>query len=224
MRHVKHVRFLLLIMTFLFVVLLGILFDLTSYLNPTRLSGVVESYGIWAPVAFILIKVAVISLFLPGIPLTIASGAIFGPLYGTIYSVLGGTLGASVLFLLARYGGREWFESWSQKRSKWLSRYLNKTRKHGFWITFVLRIVQVIPFALLNVALGLSRVRFIDYFFATLLSLIPSAIVYVYFGTTIVSRDLQPISLAVVFVFLLWLFGLGLGQYLKLLFKQKKRK
>jgi len=222
MRHAKHVRFLLFTTGLLVVVFLGMVFDLPSYLDSGKLGTLIAGYGIWAPIVFISVKVVVISLFLPGVPLTIASGAIFGPIYGTIYSVLGGTLGASVLFLLARYAGREWFESWSKKRSERIVWYLGKTRKYGFWITFVLRIVQVIPFSLVNVALGLSKVRFIDYFFATLLSLIPSAIVFVYFGSTIQNQDLQTVSLAVSFLFMLWLFGLGLGRYLKRLVRQKK--
>ena len=63
----------------------------------------VQSAGIAAPLLFMLIYALAAVLFLPGSVLTLAGGALFGPVLGTFYNLTGGTLGAMLAFLIARY-------------------------------------------------------------------------------------------------------------------------
>ena len=58
--------------------------------------------GIWAPVGFIAIYATGTVLFFSGALLSLAGGALFGPVWGTLWNLLGATLGATIAFLLAR--------------------------------------------------------------------------------------------------------------------------
>jgi copper chaperone CopZ len=73
-----------------------------------RIEGWVESFGLWAPVAFACLYVAATVSFLPGSVLTIVGGMLFGPLWGTFYSLTGATVGATIAFLIARYLASNW--------------------------------------------------------------------------------------------------------------------
>jgi uncharacterized membrane protein YdjX (TVP38/TMEM64 family) len=68
----------------------------------------VQEAGIAAPLLFMLIYAFAAVLFLPGWVLTLAGGALFGPVLGTFYNLTGATLGASLAFLIARYLASDW--------------------------------------------------------------------------------------------------------------------
>ena len=61
-----------------------------------------RALGIWAPVGFIVIYATGTVLFFSGALLSLAGGALFGPVWGTAWNLLGATLGATIAFLLAR--------------------------------------------------------------------------------------------------------------------------
>ena len=63
----------------------------------------INQAGWWAPVIFILIYIVSTVLFLPGSILTLAGGALFGPVFGALYNLTGATIGAGISFLIARY-------------------------------------------------------------------------------------------------------------------------
>src|SRR5438309_5370709 len=57
------------------------------------------------------------SFLIPGLPLDLAAGLLFGPIWGTVYSLVGATLGATVAFLTARTVGRDWTEQKLDRKS-----------------------------------------------------------------------------------------------------------
>ena len=57
---------------------------------------------------FVLIYALTAVLFLPGSVMTLAGGALFGPLLGSVYNLFGATLGATLAFLTARYLASDW--------------------------------------------------------------------------------------------------------------------
>jgi uncharacterized membrane protein YdjX (TVP38/TMEM64 family) len=63
----------------------------------------VEGLGVWGPLVFVGIYGLAPALCVPGAVLTLAGGALFGPLAGALLSLAGATAGATVAFLLARY-------------------------------------------------------------------------------------------------------------------------
>jgi uncharacterized membrane protein YdjX (TVP38/TMEM64 family) len=102
-----------LIRTLVFVCLLGavVLAWLTrDQLTADTIKTWVEHSGVWGPAVFLGIYTLAPALFLPGSMLTLAGGALFGPVTGALLSVIGATIGATVAFLVARSLAAEWVE------------------------------------------------------------------------------------------------------------------
>ena len=140
----------------------------------------VESLGFWGPLVFILGYAVATVAFIPGSLLTLAAGAIFGLVQGTIYTLVGATLGASAAFLVARYLARGAIERRIADNAKFAA-IDRAVGKEGFKIVALLRLSPVFPFNLLNYSLGLTRVRFLDYFLASI-AMLPGTLLYVYYG------------------------------------------
>jgi uncharacterized membrane protein YdjX (TVP38/TMEM64 family) len=140
----------------------------------------VEAMGAWGPVAFILGYAVATVAFIPGSLLTLAAGAIFGLLKGTTYTLIGATLGASAAFLVARYVARGAIERRIAGNPKFAA-IDRSVGREGFKIVALLRLSPVVPFNLLNYLLGLTRVRFWEYFAASL-AMLPGTLLYVYYG------------------------------------------
>jgi uncharacterized membrane protein YdjX (TVP38/TMEM64 family) len=89
------------------LVLGGIAVALRSQLDAAALQAWVEGAGVAGPLVFIAIYAAATVLFLPGAVVTLAGGALFGPVWGTLWNLSGATLGALLAFLIARHLGAE---------------------------------------------------------------------------------------------------------------------
>ncbi len=76
--------------------------------DAAALAAWVQDAGAVAPLLFMLTYALAAVLFLPGLVLTLAGGALFGPVLGTFYNLTGATLGATLAFLVARYLASDW--------------------------------------------------------------------------------------------------------------------
>lgn len=139
----------------------------------------VSQAGWWAPIIFIAIYIVATVFFLPGAVLTLAGGALFGPVIGVLYNITGATIGAALSFLIARYIASDYVSECASGRLKQL---INGVEDEGWRFVAFVRLVPLFPFNLLNYALGLTRIRFIEYFIATCLFMLPGAIAYTYLG------------------------------------------
>ncbi len=143
-------------------------------------AGWLDGLGPWGPIAFMLGYVIATVAFLPGSVLTLAAGALFGLGRGVLIVFVSATAGASLAFLVARYLARAAIE----RRLAGNARFAAIDRaigEQGRKIVFLLRLSPVFPFNLLNYGLGLTRVRFVDYFVACL-GMLPGTVLYVYYG------------------------------------------
>jgi uncharacterized membrane protein YdjX (TVP38/TMEM64 family) len=140
----------------------------------------VRSLGALGPLVFIGGYIIAAVAGIPGSLLTLAAGAIFGLGGGVLYVFIGATLGASAAFLVSRYVARGLVE----RRVAGNERFQRLDRaiaEDGRKIVFLLRLSPVFPFSLLNYALGLSRVRFVDFVLASV-GMLPGTVLYVYYG------------------------------------------
>lgn len=140
----------------------------------------VEGLGAWGPVVFILGYAAATVAFVPGSALTLLGGAVFGLARGTLYVFAGALLGTVLAFLTARYLVRPAVERRVSANPRF-ARIDGAIGEQGRKIVFLLRLSPVIPFNLLNYALGVTRVRLVDYVLASV-GMIPGTLLYVYYG------------------------------------------
>jgi uncharacterized membrane protein YdjX (TVP38/TMEM64 family) len=143
----------------------------------------VDGLGFWGRFAFALIYATATVLFVPGVLLTLAGGALFGPVEGTIVVWLAAMLGSGAAFLVARYAARGFVQEQIARSPKFAA-VDRAVAENGLKITFLLRLSPVFPFNLLNYALGLTRVPFRDYMLAGI-GMIPGTLLYVYSGYVI---------------------------------------
>ena len=140
----------------------------------------VETLGVWGPLVFIAGYALATVAFIPGSVLTLAAGAIFGLLNGIVYVFIAATLGSCLAFLVARHLAREAIERKLADTPRFAA-IDRAVSAQGRKIVFLLRLSPVFPFNLLNYALGLTKVRFVDYAIAAF-GMLPGTILYVYYG------------------------------------------
>jgi uncharacterized membrane protein YdjX (TVP38/TMEM64 family) len=121
-------------------------------------------------------------LLLPASVLTLGAGFLFGPLWGIVFASPVSVGAASLAFLLGRTLARRSVE----RRVEGDARFAAVDRavgEDGFKIVFLLRLSPVVPFNLLNYALGLTRIRFSTYLAASFLGMLPGTFLYVSLGS-----------------------------------------
>jgi uncharacterized membrane protein YdjX (TVP38/TMEM64 family) len=154
---------------------------LRGYLSPEALGGFLEAAGIWAPLVFILVYTVGVCLFVPGTLLTGLGAAIFGAYWGFVYVWIGAMAGASLAFLIGRTLGREFAASLIGDK---LRRYDEAIARNGFATVLYLRLVYF-PFTPMNFGMGLTQVRFWDYFAGTGLGILVGTFIFTFFIGTL---------------------------------------
>ena len=160
----------------IFQIKFEIIQNIPSIIEKTASSGPVGYLG------FILIYIVSTVMMLPGSPLTFTAGALFGFWKGLILVSLSSTLGATCAFMVSRYLIRKNIEKRVLKNKKFQS-IDNEINEQGWKIVILARLSPIIPFFLLNYALGITKIRFIHFIFASWIGMIPGTIVYVLMGT-----------------------------------------
>ena len=155
-----------------------------------RFTAWVASLGAWGPLAFIAGYSIAPVIFAPAFLLTIAAGAIFGFVRGVLYVMIGATIGATLAFLVGRYLARHFVEGLLTREPR-LALIDRAVERHGFRLVALLRMSPAVPYVLLNYALGLSRVRLLDYVAASI-GMLPVVAAYVYSGK--VAGDLASLA------------------------------
>ena len=187
-----------------------------AYLTAEALGRFLDSAGFWAPLVFIIVYTVGICLFVPGTLLTGLGAAIFGAYWGFVYVWFGAMLGSSAAFFIGRTLGREFAASLIGDK---LKKYDEAIERNGFATVLYLRLVYF-PFTPMNFGMGLTSVRFWDYFSGTGLGIIVGTFIFTFFIGTIkdvwVSGDWgQLISFKVIFSVALFIFSFFLPKIIK---------
>ncbi len=183
----RILQILILVLIVLTVFLLLRVFDIRfKDLTASNLRDFLLSFGfVKGAILYIVIYTFSLRPFIPIPPTlyTLAGGFTFGPVWGTILTVTGATLNASVSFLLARSLGKDFVDRISRGK---LDRINEILKENSFKSLLIIRTSPIgPPFDLVSYASGVLRVSFWDYFFATLIGIIPATAVYSYFGGSI---------------------------------------
>ena len=186
----KNKKYLLLVLVIIILILLWY-FDIFKYFSLTYISefkSFIDSFGLLAPIIFIIIYILAAILFLPGLPLTLLSGIVFGPLIGSIIVSISSTLGAGFSFLIGRYIGREWIIKKFSKKAIFIK--LDKGIKEEGWkMVAITRLVPIFPFSAQNYIYGLTDVDFKSYILVSWLCMLPATIAYVFLAGSIIAGE-----------------------------------
>ena len=131
--------------------------------------------------AYFAAYVAVAALSLPGAAiLTLAGGAVFGLGWGLLLTSFASSLGATLAFLMARYALRDAVQARFQKRLADINRGM---ARDGALYLLGLRLVPLVPFVVINLAMGLTTMRVWTYYWVSQLGMLAGTAVYVNAGT-----------------------------------------
>ncbi|MEE8394414.1 MAG: TVP38/TMEM64 family protein, partial [bacterium] len=144
-----------------------------------ELEAFLAGLGVWGPLGYLLVWLIAPVLFLPGSPITLTGGALFGPLWGTVYTIFGATGGATLAFLVARYLAADWVE---KKAHGMLGRLKAGVEAEGWHFVAFARLVPLFPFNLLNYAFGLTRISLRSYVLTSFIFMLPGTAGYIYLG------------------------------------------
>jgi len=179
------------------VLLIALAYKYIPFHNHDEIKSFIKGFGLAAPAAFILICIIKpLLFFLPSMGLTIIAGTLFGPLYGTFYVAIGGAGSTAVGFYMTRLLGRQTVER-LLNRSERILKIDKKMEDAGFKTVLMLRLFSL-PWDMISYSAGLSRVKFRDFYTASLVAIVPTSFVYTYFGSTV----LRPFSIEFIASFL----------------------
>lgn len=156
-------------------------FNFFSFENINDLKAYIKSFGILSPLVFIAIFIIATIAFLPGLPVTILAGILFGTWWGTVYVIIGSTIGVSASFIIGRYLGRDFVKNMVDKNEK-MRKLDNFINEQGNTILIISRLVPIFPFNLQNYAYGITDISFNTYFWYSLIFMIPGTFIYTCFG------------------------------------------
>ena len=136
---------------------------------------------------FFILYVAVTGLSIPGAAImSLVAGALFGVVLGTIIVSFASTIGATLAFLSARFVLRDWVQDKFGERLRAIDDGLEKD---GAFYLFTLRLIPVFPFFVINLLMGLTRIKTRTFFWVSQLGMLPATVVFVNAGTQISRID-----------------------------------
>ncbi len=147
--------------------------------NPQLIKVEVLRWGAWGPIGFILLYAFGPSMLVPGAVMTLAAGLAFGTVKGSVYSLIGADLGALVAFAAGRFLGKGFVNKLLAGR---FGETMDKIARNGFQIILYLRVFPIIPYNALNLLAGASPITFKDYFWASMIGMIPGTILFAFLG------------------------------------------
>ncbi|MBZ9560073.1 MULTISPECIES: bifunctional TVP38/TMEM64 family protein/FAD-dependent oxidoreductase [unclassified Modicisalibacter] len=148
---------------------------------------------------FFAVYVAMAALSLPGaVLLTLLAGALFGLGWGVLIVSFASSIGAALAFLAARWLARGAVERRFSRQLEWINRGI---RREGAFYLFTLRLVPIFPFFIINLVMGLTRMRLVTFYWVSQLGMLPGTLLYVNAGRALGEVDsvggiLSPVVIA----------------------------
>ncbi len=139
-----------------------------------------------AAVYFVIYVVATALSFPGATILTLAGGAIFGLGWGLLIVSFASSVGATLAFLAARFVLRASIEERFSQRLAEINRGIEKD---GAFYLFTLRLVPLVPFFVINLVMGLTRMKALTFYWVSQLGMLAGTAVYVNAGTQLGRLD-----------------------------------
>ena len=132
------------------------------------------------------------AFFFPVAALALAGGLLFGLVRGSIYTFVGALLNCALMFLLARYVGREKIRALVRKKlpQPWQRRLEGLGGREGALLLVILRLIPAVPYNLINYAFGLTEMKLSVYLIFSAIGIIPGTLAFINIG----DKALDPAS------------------------------
>ncbi|QPL46735.1 FAD-dependent oxidoreductase [Halomonas sp. A40-4] len=129
---------------------------------------------------FFAVYVVMTALSLPGATLlTLLGGTLFGLGWGLLIISFASTLGATLAFLLSRFLFRQAIEKRFPRQFESVNRGVERD---GALYLFTLRLVPVFPFFMINLVMGLTRIKTVTFYWVSQVAMLPGTAIYVNAG------------------------------------------
>lgn len=169
-------------------------YDLGQYMtlaylksSQAHFQALYQSNRLLVILAYMGIYILVTALSLPGaLVMTLAGGGLFGLVVGTVVVSFASTIGATLACLVSRFLLREWVAA---RFGGKLAAIHEGIEREGAFYLFTLRLVPVFPFFMVNLLMGLTRMRLFTYFWVSQLGMLAGTIVYVNAGKELAKID-----------------------------------
>lgn len=167
----------------------------------------IDSFGILAPLIFILLKASTLVIApLGGLPLYFIAGSLFGNINGFVLALLGDAFGSSVCFLLSRFYGHKIVKALAG--DKFFEKVMNTVGVLKDARSFIkARIALLAVPEILAYASGLSKISFWTFFLINILFYLPADFLLVFFGSQVLSMIAEHTFLFYFFVIVISIAG-----------------
>lgn len=136
-----------------------------------------------APLIFIALYTLRPLVLFSAVALSVAGGALFGPVMGIIYTIIGSNLGAGLAYMIGYFFGQDALKSQDEEAQGRLSRYIDKMRSNSFETVLIMRFI-FLPYDLVNYLAGFLRVNFGAFILATILGSLPGTLTFTLLGAS----------------------------------------
>lgn len=139
----------------------------------------------YGPLLYIAVYALRPIIFFPATLLTLLSGALFGFWQGVLFTILGENMSANFAYFLGRVFGKDILP---EDGVGLLSKWQEKVQKRGFESVLIMRFIYL-PFDAVNYGCGILRVKWREYFLATMIGIMPGLMAFIGFGASIENID-----------------------------------
>lgn len=184
----RRSRFLLLVLFAILAVALAFIFrDSVSFerlaQNREALLAYRESHYMAAVFAFLSLYIVIVTFSLPGATVaTLTGGFLFGVFPGVFFNIAGATIGASCLFLAARWGLGDWLAAKMDTGSGRIKQIKEGIDENQWSMLFLMRFLPIVPFFVANLLPAFVGVPLYRFVVSTGLGIIPGALVFTSIG------------------------------------------
>lgn len=146
---------------------------LREWTDPDRLAALLQDLGVspWAGVVVLIAYLVGSFVIFPVTALIAATSVALGPVNGMIWASAGCLVAASVNYCFARTLSAEKLDNWT---GGWLRKLSRKLENGGIVSVMLARNVPFVPFTVVNVVAGATRIPYRDYLVGTILGLGPT--------------------------------------------------
>lgn len=166
------------------ILLVVITYFIFKIFTPEKIRSIIQGYGKNAALIYILLFSILPIFFFPVPILALAAGISFGLFEGVLYTMIGAMINSSIMFLMAKkFAKDKVLEIFRKKISeKWYNKIINAEKANGVFIIFLMRLLPIAPYNVINYLSGLTEISFLKYSIATFLGIIPGTFVFLNVG------------------------------------------